>query len=220
MQDHFAVVIKGIADETTLFEGTDAEVVTWLKAQSDVSGYLIVDAKDGKGLSVKNFLTAFAVVQFVPKFYRMNPETDELLPNGRHLANGMRVLIENSSRRIDVSQDLADWEEERALKNNRWCTVEALEVIDAETSFIGVYDDGSKLMRLHPTFTAWLVKTDSIRSSENMATDRYLNVLELVARAMETVSEVLADDEATNRAKAIKVGKKAEDTTKQILGLL
>jgi hypothetical protein len=156
--------------------------------------------------------------QFVPKFYRMNPETDDLLPNGRHLANGMRVLIAASSLRMNIDAELSDWQEDRALENNRWCTVGALEDDGEIVRFIGVYDDGSKMMRVQRTNFAWYVKKDSIREAVNLEDERYLKTRQLVSEAMSFGAEITLSD-IPDGDRIVKLNLELDVFTKKILGL-
>lgn len=107
----------------------------------------------------------------VPKFFIMDPETDDLLPNANHLMNGMIVLIEDSSVRIDTSKVLADWEEERADERNFWCRVSYLDhngPYDNTSSFIAEYHDGTKKKRTYNKSHAWFVKKDSIEDAKEV----------------------------------------------------
>lgn len=149
----------------------------------------------------------------MPKFYKMNPETEDMLPNGTHLANGMKVLINDSSQRMRVGDGMKDWEIDRALTNNQWCTVSNVKVkyhgYESVVSFIGTYEDGTKRGRTNSTAYTWLVKLDSIGDAMVQSTERYGAVYRLVKRAMHQVDITDANEEAV-----------VEATTKQILGLL
>jgi hypothetical protein len=156
--------------------------------------------------------------QFVPKFYRMNPKTDDLIINGRHLANGMRVLIATSSLRMNTDVELSDWQEDRALENNRWCTVGALEVDGEITRFIGVYDDGSKRMRVQQTQLAWYVKIDSLREVVDREDERFLKTRQLVSEAMSFGAEITLSD-IPDGDRIVKLNLELDVFTKKILGL-
>lgn len=118
------------------------------------------------------------IEEFVPRFYRMNPAEDKVLPNGLVLKNGMRVLLECYANRAadlppgdlsSVAGEKWNWDVRRL---NRWCTVTELQIDPAPTDghschgrsvrFVGVYDDGEELMRANSWRDAWLVKRDSI----------------------------------------------------------
>jgi hypothetical protein len=106
------------------------------------------------------------IATMVPKYFVMNPETDDLLPDGLHLRDGMKVLIENPGIRFEV----VGWERgekmDHLLKWNRWCTVSHVATYPNSNGdyihFVGTYDDGTKrrLAALHSE--AWYVKKDSI----------------------------------------------------------
>jgi hypothetical protein len=113
----------------------------------------------------------FDVSMLVPHTYMMNPETDEIVPSGFELLNGMSVLIENSNRRSDLKYFTDDlYKASRSIENynaalewNRWCEVTHLTIWNNETvTFVGVYDDGVKIQRRVPVEHAWLVWIDSL----------------------------------------------------------
>lgn len=124
---------------------------------------------------------------FVSKFYRMNPETDDLIPFGDQLVNGMMVLIESNDFRTRADRPLEDWELERALVNNRWCEVSNLRISPPRhdnpvlVEFIGVYEDGTKAKRAYSYSYSWYVKKDSIQVEK---TERYKKIQEIVAIAL------------------------------------
>lgn len=197
------------------FTGTKDEVYTWLSENMyGPDGFEVYETATETAKPAREFLEEND--PFVPKFYRMNPKTDDLLPNGRHLANGMRVLIEDSKKRINMEAELTEWETERALHNNRWCTVGALEVANGTVQFIGVYDDGTKMMRSFDLHHGWLVKIDSIRDSVNLHTDRYQAVFDAVKLSFAKHEELVSQHDYPADA----IYNHIEDTTKQILGLL
>jgi hypothetical protein len=117
--------------------------------------------------------------QFVPQFYEMDPLSEELLPDGTFLVDGMEVLIENPNLRQDVlsiikaetfnSIDSSDTiytkipeRHEKALRNNRWCVISHVEHHGGETSFVAEYLDGTKKKRVMKTALAWIVKIGSV----------------------------------------------------------
>lgn len=112
---------------------------------------------------------------FVAKFYEMDPDVDDLLPDGTHLRNGMVVLIEESLVRADETRCDDRWERPRLLEANRWCEVSYLTVtpryddsgfhcreISPLISFVGVYPDGTKRKRQYDASYAWLVRKFSM----------------------------------------------------------
>lgn len=116
--------------------------------------------------------------QFEDMFYRMNPETDDILENGSLVENGMIVLIEDHmlreslERALKVNPDTGTIDDfyahNRALTHNRWCRVSqvhyqrALYGNNAQITFIAEYADGSKEKRRYGRGHAWLVKLDSL----------------------------------------------------------
>jgi hypothetical protein len=110
------------------------------------------------------------MTQFVPKYFEMNPKTDDLLRKGDRLVDGMVVLLESSELRSDVL-GYADAIKsganpaltEIALRWNRWVTVSDLGWADDDRcSFIGIYWDGTKKKIEVPNDLAWYVKKNSI----------------------------------------------------------
>lgn len=101
---------------------------------------------------------------FVPKFYRMNPETEEILFDGTELENGMVVLIENPNLRqnITLATTMNPEAFDNALRMNRWMEVQHVTAKDDIVEFIGRYDDNTKSKHRFALRTAWLVKKDSI----------------------------------------------------------
>jgi hypothetical protein len=110
----------------------------------------------------------------MPKYYRMNPKFEEVLPSGSHLSNGMTVLIENPDNRTTINDfdDLSDWLKDRALESNRWCTISNLHEVNGGTSirFVATYEDGCQRIRTLAASHAWIVKRNtSARSAEKYA---------------------------------------------------
>jgi hypothetical protein len=127
---------------------------------------------------------------FVDRYYRMNPEEDDLLPNGEALRNGMSVLIEDFRQREEIVPGIRGAHLDSALRNSRWCTVANLNVDGENISFIGIYDDGTKMQRLAPAYLAWIVKKETIPVHEN-----FPMVREMVWEAMQLQPEVDTADE-------------------------
>lgn len=217
MLNHFAVILKANRETPALFEGGSSEVVTWLKNQLDVSLFEVFDTQGMRYLSVRNFIATYSV-HFVSKFYRMNPETDDLLPNGRALRVGMRVLIDDTKRRIDTNVEggMSDWQYDNALELNRWCTIMGgLEVSLSQTRFIAQYDDGTKRLRVVDTSYPWLVKLDSIPES----TDRRDALIQMIVEAMSDAIRI--DASVSDRTeKETKLGTVVRDTVVKIEGRL
>ncbi len=104
---------------------------------------------------------------FVDRYYEMDPETEDVLDNGTLIVDGMKVLVEDPTYRVDIEKHLSTAEVVRARMRNRWATVEGSKVfVDAGEkpllTFVGVYEDGVKRKWSIPTSYAWIVKTDSI----------------------------------------------------------
>lgn len=102
------------------------------------------------------------MTNFVDKFYQMDPTTEDLLFEGRSLKNGMIVLIGDSGWREDVSGELDHQSLELARANNRWALVTNLHVRPSKISFVGLYDDGTKIRRDFQNDYPWLVKISTI----------------------------------------------------------
>jgi DNA-binding NarL/FixJ family response regulator len=106
--------------------------------------------------------------QFVSRYYQMDPETEDLIPNAGGLRNGMRVLAEDDDRRIslDVIGNGNPSYEANALRWNRWLVVSDLEIYKESgfqvVSFVANYDDGTKRLIRQGYREAWYVKRDSI----------------------------------------------------------
>lgn len=217
MQNHFAVILKANRETPALFEGGSSEVVTWLKNQLDVSLFEVFDTQGMRYLSVRNFIATYSV-HFVSKFYRMNPETDDLLPNGRALRVGMRVLIDDTKRRINTNVEggMSDWQYDNALELNRWCTiVGGLEVSLSQTRFIAQYEDGTKRLRVADTSYPWLVKLDSIPESN----DRHAALTQMILEAM--VDAIRINNNVEDfKAKEARLGAVVQNTAAKIEGRL
>lgn len=138
--------------------------------------YSFEKVEDGKGTGVFYLITAppgtfplfsklnvkgpvVEMSEYEPKYFVMNPETDDLLPSGFSLELGMRVLIEENGYRQDLEYDLTPKYEELRDRYNRWCTVFTdPEFFLEHTTFIARYDDGTKKQLRVPTRHAWYVK--------------------------------------------------------------
>lgn len=132
------------------------------------------------------------VNDFVGDVYFMNTETEDLLSNGRKLRNGMVVLIESAFERMGISPTMLSVDYDKALRNNRWCAVQDLEVVGGRITFIGEYEDGSKYKRVMPLDMAWYVKIDSIPRPKH-----FDEVLHLVKSAILDESDE-AEEHAVN----------------------
>jgi hypothetical protein len=214
MDNQYRVLRKAERTAPAFMEGNTEGTVAWLKMQKDTSTYEIWSESTGY-LTVADFLNQ--VVNVVPKFYDMDPKTEDMLPSGRYLANGMKVLIASSNTRSRTDDLSVDWVHDAAITNNRWCTVTHLEVINNHTRFVGVYEDGTKRMRVAATTEAWLVKIDSITEANKLATARYAEVFALIEDAM-TVAMEIDSSEEPDGDKVNQVIAKAEAVTTALLG--
>jgi hypothetical protein len=105
--------------------------------------------------------------EFVGQYYDMNPETEDLLPNGYHLELGMVILIENPNYRADLVDIPAmtasgNARMDRINQFNRWGTVEHIS-FNGDEVFVAVryVDDTKRLLRV-ATIDGWFVKKDSV----------------------------------------------------------
>lgn len=228
---NFIVVFKDDHTKPALIEGSKANVLAWLSERADPDHYDVYHGSSKLYVSGADFLERAKsvkmtiagkyelkrVLEFVPKYYMMNAETDELLPNASYLANGMKVLIENPDVRASEKDMQRDWGMQRALENNRWCTVTHLEFMDQKNMirFIGVYEDGSKIVRVFGSDRSWLVKIDSVSESMAERTERYSNVRTLVLAALHRQDMATQGGDNGNTMDVI-----ADEFTKQILGIL
>lgn len=204
MTSDFSVVFKFNRKAPAVFQGTADHVVQWLKEQTDVQGYEIFSTDDLEYFTVADFLKEYgALKNLVPKYYVLNPETEDMLPSGRVLKNGMKVLVEDPDRRQRPENfTKGDWARDWILVENRWCTVTHFTFTDRNVQFIAVYDDGTKRQRKVPADCAWIVKKDSVKAV-NDKHDAVRAILEKVYNAAEEHS--IPD---------------FEKLTKKILGLL
>lgn len=104
-----------------------------------------------------------------PKYYKMNPETDDLFPSGDWLREGHIVLSARNGNRVDVdapdssNKEIYNLNRQGALKYNRWCEVTRLKHVGDMTIFVGVYEDGIKFVHSSKTYDhGWYVKLKSM----------------------------------------------------------
>lgn len=107
------------------------------------------------------------VTQFVPKHFKANFGTEKIIPSGKDLKDGMKVLVMDDDHRVFIPgyTDGRSWKhEESALRWNRWSTVTKFDLFDDGKliSFIGVFDDGSKKQLIVDSGKAWYAKLDTI----------------------------------------------------------
>jgi hypothetical protein len=225
MNDNFAVVLKSDRSVARIYQGTRDEITSWLKTQDDVSAYEIYSPATKTYYSVAEAVTKPEplfpdhLLQCVPKYYNMNPETEDVVPNGRHLVDGMKVLIENVEERFRPENATKDYEIARLLERNRWAVVSEFEYSPEfrSISFIATYDDGTKVQRRTSAINAWLVKLDSFPDpvlAEEKAAQKYNSVLELVKGAM------MEQEQAMLQRRKGSLMPFAEKTARHIVGLI
>jgi len=205
--------------ERNKFDGSILEAVEWLKKQKNVADLVVSVFSPTVYIPVSAFLNHYLVSGIVPKFYTMDPKTEDLLSEGKQLSNGMKILIENPGERGRPEEMDQDWMRERVMVVNRWCTVSDMKVVGRNLSFVGVYDDGVKVKRSYSTDAAWLVKIDSLKKSLDVATERYNEILNIIKVAFGAAEEW--DHKRREGAKdAPSIDTLAENATKAILGSL
>ena len=145
---------------------------------------------------------------FVSKFYRMDPSTEDIAKSGYQLCDGMIVLIESTMMRENNDEDREkagyesprnSYDEDRLLKNNRWCLVTQYEQVrhHDQIKFVGVFADGTKALFHYGEGHGWLFKlnctrTDALIVSEQEWED--LNASGMTVDEFETmVHEEIAD---------------------------
>lgn len=110
---------------------------------------------------------------YVPKFFEMDPETDDLLFDGYDLKRGMVVLIATDYCRQDMNQALEPFEKENADRFNRWCTVLNIpQTSEGHVAFIALYDDGTKKKIVVPTTHAWYVRKTTMNTDHSSCFQR------------------------------------------------
>lgn len=225
----YAVITDfGTVTEVIFSSNSKDEIVEWLKAQNDVRGMMVVNSGGPIGdrtKTVEDFLRQNIIPeifsQVVPKFYAMDPETEDMIPNGRYLANGMRVLIADPDcreRPEEIVGTELDWRKYKMLERNRWCTVSHVDISSNDNrsvSFVAVYEDGSKHQYVMGISKAWLVKSDSIVESNQKAIEDHAKVQEAMTAAVKVVTGEASDDE-----KADQLTDTIRKTSTQILGTI
>ena len=102
---------------------------------------------------------------FVGLDYIMDPKIDDVIP-GSLLKDGMLVLAEMNSFRGDprkFNDTNNPYERPRIMETARWCKVTHLRFNDRDQStFIGLYGDGTKFPRTYHIDHYWLVKKSSM----------------------------------------------------------
>lgn len=128
---------------------------------------------------------------FTHKFYQMDPNTEDMIPNGRYLVKGMKVLTANPDNKIDLKKfinmsfDIDDRSMHVAQTSNRWCTVSNIGFIGDVVSFIGTYEDGTKMARQAYVIEPWYVKSETMPA----------NILEKLNENSEQSNETMTPNE-------------------------
>lgn len=155
------VVLESDPSHMSLFSGDKETVMGWIERTQSSEDYLVYDDEDYQALDRKS---ASFDSHLVDKFYEGNPETEELVPDATHLANGMVVLTGESSYRVDLKKSLEDRDGYRARMSNRWCRISHLKVSKARqtVSFIGTYADRTQRKFDTTLDGSWFVKKNSM----------------------------------------------------------
>jgi hypothetical protein len=219
----FQIVTREFGEVHVHFQGSRAEIVEQIKTLASGSeGYEeceIYSLTKDSYFRVSDFLVIYGnektqepeipsepVKPFFPpetstmvdKYYRMNPDTEDLITGGI-LHSGMQVLVGSSAFRKElVNLDSpAQWEE--LLRTNRWCTVTRLKKKGlTEIQFIGIYDNGEKFLRRYQTDDPFLVKLDSIPdpgAEEEKRAQLFKKVHEIVEVSFDRHRQLVIDPE-------------------------
>lgn len=101
--------------------------------------------------------------KYVDRYYKMDPETEGVLPGPFYLQEGMRILA--CGGRVDTNQENTWSKSERELADlmNLWHTVTQIYVrTDGNTMYTAQYDDGQRVRITASEASSWLVKLDSV----------------------------------------------------------
>lgn len=97
-------------------------------------------------------LNGIRYTDLVPRDYRFNPKTEELI-YGDELADGMMVLTDSLWQ--GAVDDIAA---KTVIETNRWCMVTKIRMEDSAIFFVGVYNDGHMAIRQSSVTDGWYVK--------------------------------------------------------------
>lgn len=107
--------------------------------------------------------------EFVDKYYEMDPQTEDLLPDATFLRDGMVVLIGTSGSRLGLKDLRTEGDKEMHRIRNRWARIQHISfrpmVVGQRIEFIATYAGGIKKQVSYDASTAWLVKLDSMPPS-------------------------------------------------------
>lgn len=152
----------GIKDDKLLMS---SERIAQLGAKTALDATLPYILEEMKGEDPVRMLTESH--SYVPKYFEMDPNTDDVIPTGEDLAIGMVVLTELNDKRIDIERavgSMSDSEIQLMRKWNRWGKIVSHPGLteDNEVYFIVEYDDGTKKQIRMNKYQAWYVKKDSM----------------------------------------------------------
>lgn len=99
---------------------------------------------------------------FVPKYYEMDPATEDLLFDGRYLQDGMVILMGEPSVRAEILEQMEDEEIEIAKRFNRWMSISHVTWFGNSVAFLAHFPDGTKKKIVTGVHMPWLVKIDSL----------------------------------------------------------
>lgn len=181
----FAVLRKGNRNVSDpLYQSNRESVSRWLRHSLGVKDYEVLSSITGEYVDAMEFIKPVPPVipewvsTLVPQYYRMDPETEDML-TGDEILDGMVVLIGDSSCRAEVNQySKGERFAEFLLERNRWCTVTKRVYRESFISFIGVYEGGEMFQRVFGVGKAWLVKKDSMPASVEDTRSREERILE------------------------------------------
>lgn len=161
---------------------------------------------------------------FVERYYQMNPETEDMLPNGGAIRNGMIVLIADPDQRVIVKEAFLDWELDRALVRNRWAKVSHVMRDNSSVVFIAEYEDGTKKQRMVSFRSAWLVKKASMPDDEEVAQQKNKKDTELRTKILLFVKSALMvkqemDEHEDEKCSPMTMSRIADQTAGDIMAL-
>lgn len=111
-------------------------------------------------------IATFEPSEFTPKYYSINPKTEELLYTGHEVKPGMKIMMGDTSTRRHISDALDGGNIDGALLYNRW-----FEVLKVSTRWVpageyldvlALFSDGTQRKISVESFLPWFVKKDSI----------------------------------------------------------
>jgi hypothetical protein len=103
-------------------------------------------------------------MQFVDKFYEMDPATEDLLFDGTLLCDGMVVLMGEPGMRSYIQDDMSPEALEDAKRFNVWYRISSVLMAGHNVIFQANYSNGVKKKINVRVTDSWLVKIDSIPS--------------------------------------------------------